>query len=455
MTRVCLIEDDPIMGEALCQRLDLEGFSVDWQRTGRGGLAALSAGGVDLAVIDVNLPDLSGVDLFETLSRGPMPPPPSLFITGYGTIEDAVRVLKLGAADYLTKPFSPSALIDKLRLLVATQPDPASDTEEVEYAMRTRPDNPLGLSAAMRRIAADLARFARHPDSPVLISGESGVGKEVIAERLHQLQCPQAPLVAVNCAALPDTLIEAELFGHEKGAFTGAERQRAGVFEQAGRGILFLDEIGDMPLALQSRLLRVVQTRKLTRLGGSRELEVPARLVCATHQDLDALVRAGRFREDLYYRIRVLEVQVPPLRERPEDILWLAERFMAEHARRFPEERRLLTEADRGRLVRHRWPGNVRELRHTLERACILGEGTRLALDLELVDAPETDLTRLGVTEGGLKARTQAEERALILAALNQHHYHMTATAAALGISRKTLWQKMKRYGLPGMGTPI
>lgn len=452
MTRVCLIEDDPIMGEALCQRLDLEGFSVDWQRTGRGGLAALSAGGVDLAVIDVNLPDLSGVDLFESLSRGPMPPPPSLFITGYGTIEDAVRVLKLGAADYLTKPFSPAALIDKLRLLVTTRPPSASEPESNPPDPAS--DYPLGLSAAMRRIAADLARFARHPDSPVLISGESGVGKEVIAERLHQLQCPQAPLVAVNCAALPDTLIEAELFGHEKGAFTGAERQRAGVFEQAGRGILFLDEIGDMPLPLQSRLLRVVQTRKLTRLGGSRELEVPARLVCATHQDLDALVRTGRFREDLYYRIRVLEVQVPPLRERPEDILWLAEHFVAEHARRFPEERRLLAESDRARLVRHRWPGNVRELRHTLERACILGEGTRLALDLELVDEPATDLTREGVTEGGLKARTQAEERALILAALNQHHYHMTATAAALGISRKTLWQKMKRYGLPGMGTP-
>ena len=207
-----------------------------------------------------------------------------------------------------------------------------------------------------------------------------------------------------------------------------------------------------MPLPLQSRLLRVVQTRKLTRIGGTRMLEVPARLVCATHQDLDAMVRTGRFREDLYYRIRVLEVQVPPLRERPEDILWLAEHFVAEHARRFPEERRLLAESDRARLVRYHWPGNVRELRHTLERACILGEGKQLALDLEPIDGPEGDSGRQGMAEGGLKTQTQVEERALILAALNHHHYHMTATAAALRISRKTLWQKMKRYGLQGIG---
>jgi two-component system, NtrC family, response regulator AtoC len=428
MSRICLIEDDPIMGEALVQRLELEGFAVVWHRTGRDGLRALTEGWLDLAVIDVNLPDISGADLFERLLQERVRIPPSLFITGYGTIEDAVRLLKLGAADYLTKPLNPTALIDKLRALAGT-------TGEGGEASN---DDTLGISPAMRQLAAELVRIARHVTTPVLIAGESGVGKEVVARHLHGLQCPDAPFVAVNCAALPETLIEAELFGHEKGAFTGAERRRAGVFEQAGSGIIFLDEIGDMPLALQSRLLRVVQGRQLTRVGGTEPVEVRARLVCATHQDLAALVRDGRFREDLYYRVRVLEIQIPPLRERPEDILWLAARFVADYNRRLPAERKVLTAEDRERLAQQAWPGNVRELQHTLERACILGQGERLALD-GAQDAP---------AEKGLKAQSQASERAAIQAALAEQHFSMTATAARLGISRKTLWQKMKRYGL-------
>lgn len=400
-----------------------------WHRTGGDGMRALAAGVDDLAVIDVNLPDLSGADLFARLLDERVRLPPSLFITGYGTIEDAVRLLKLGAADYLTKPLDPAALIDKLRALAGvggTRGD------------RRPGDEPLGISASMRHLAGELARMARHAQTPLLICGESGVGKEVVARYLHRLQCPNAPFVAVNCAALPETLIEAELFGHEKGAFTGADRRRAGVFEQAGNGILFLDEIGDMPLALQSRLLRVVQDRQLTRIGGSEPVEAPARLVCATHQDLAERVREGHFREDLYYRVRVLEIRIPPLRERPEDILWLAERFVADYGRRVPQERRVLTPEDRERLLQHSWPGNVRELQHTLERACILGRGERLALN-DTPDAP---------VQTGLKAQAQASERAAIEAALSEQGFSMTATAARLGISRKTLWQKMKRYGV-------
>jgi DNA-binding NtrC family response regulator len=428
MTRVCLIEDDPIMGEALAQRLEVEGFEVVWYRTGREGLRALVGEGTDLAVIDVNLPDLSGADLFERLIGERVPVPPSLFITGYGTIDDAVRLLKLGAVDYLTKPLNPAALIEKLRSLAGT----------VEARADGPSEDALGVSPAMRQLVCELTRIARHPTTPVLIGGESGVGKEVVARHLHRLQCPDAPFIAVNCAALPETLVEAELFGHEKGAFTGADRRRAGVFEQAGCGILFLDEIGDMPLALQSRLLRVVQSRQLTRIGGAEPVDVRARLVCATHQDLAALVREGRFREDLYYRVRVLEIQIPPLRERPEDILWLAERFVADYARRAPEERRTLSAEDRELLLQATWPGNVRELQHTLERACIFGHGERLALDAQQEAHPEK----------GLKAQAQASERAAIMAALTEQDNSMTATAARLGISRKTLWQKMKRYGL-------
>ncbi len=428
-TRICLVEDDAIMGEALVQRLDIEGYEVDWRRTGRDGLAALTETAVDLALIDVNLPDITGVELFERLLAAVATPPPCLFITGYGTIEDAVRLLKLGAADYLTKPLSPATLIAKLRALAGAPGRPCAAGH----------DERLGLSPAMQRVERELARIARHPETPVLIGGESGVGKEVVARRLHALQCPTAPFVAVNCAALPEGLIESELFGHEKGAFTGATVQRRGVFEQAGQGILFLDEIGDMPFGLQSRLLRVVQERRLTRLGSARAIEVPARLVCATHQDLESLVRTGRFREDLYYRVKVLELQIPPLRERPEDILWLTERFLTEHAQRFPDERRTLRREDRERLLRYGWSGNVRELHHVLERACILGEGQHLGLSLP------------GLGDGDakpLKASAEAGERAAILAALAEHSESLAAAAAALGISRKTLWQKMKRYGL-------
>lgn len=438
MTRVCLIEDDPIIGEALVERLTLEEFDVDWHRTGRSGLAALRQANAGLAVIDVNLPDLSGIVLFERLIESRAPLPPTLFITGYGTIEDAVRLLKLGATDYLTKPLDPSALIDKLRVLAAMHAPPRPPRQSAGANER------LGISPAMCRIESELDRVARHPQTPVLISGESGVGKEVVARALHGRQCPQAPFVAVNCAALPETLIEAELFGHERGAFTGAVRRRPGVFEQAGDGLIFLDEIGDMPLALQSRLLRVVQSRQLTRIGGVEPVAVAARLICATHRDLAALVRAGHFREDLYYRVRVLEIALPPLRERPEDILWLAERYLADHAARFPDERRQLGSADRQWLLNQPWPGNVRELQHTLERACIFGQGECLRLEVEGGLVPDADL----------KTQAQAGERAVILAALMERDYHMTETAVRLGISRKTLWQKMKRYGLSRPAAP-
>lgn len=443
--RICLVEDDPIMGEALAERLDLEGFRVRWHRQGLPALADLIGGECEIAVIDINLPDISGMALFDRIGLESPSAPPCVFITGSGNLEDAVRLLKRGAADYLAKPLDPAALVEKLRTLArervqAGEPTLAKLAESRPRAVSTQAGEPLGISSAMRRIEEQLVRIARHPATPLLIAGESGVGKELIAQRLHSLQCPAAPLIAVNCAALPESLIEAELFGHEKGAYTGAERRRAGVFERAGEGILFLDEIGDMPLALQPRLLRVLQSRRLTRVGGSETVEVPARVVCATHQDLGALVRLGRFREDLYYRIKVLELRIPPLRERPEDILWLAERFLDAYGQRFPDERRSLSDSDRELLLRHGWPGNVRELHHALERACIMGQGEGPILDLGPDIWPDP--------AAGLKAHARTGERAAILSALDANGYVMTATAAALGISRKTLWQKMKLYSI-------
>ncbi|MEA3276507.1 MAG: sigma-54 dependent transcriptional regulator [Pseudomonadota bacterium] len=430
---ICLIEDDPIMGESLRERLVLEGFTVDWCESGTHALELLKRRDYDAVVSDIRLPDIPGDELFRRMVSDPETRmPPTVFITGYGTVESAVELLKLGAADYLTKPLDPRALVQKLRELCREHRPTANGQE------------PLGLSPAMQRLAAKLPAIARHVETPVLIAGESGSGKEVVAHRIHDLTDVDQPFVAVNCAAVPENLIEAELFGHEKGAFTGAGRSHRGLFEQADGGLLFLDEIGDMPLPMQAKLLRAIQERVITRIGADEPVSVRFRLVCATHQDLADLVRAGRFREDLYYRINVIQLLVPPLRERPEDILWLAERFVAKHAEVYPAERKRLGNSARKALLAHRWPGNVRELQHAVERACIMAPGP-------IIEAP--DLFPEGQIgprprDPSLGAVREANEREYILRALESHGWRMAETASTLGISRKTLWQKMKRMDI-------
>ena len=430
---ICLIEDDPIMGESLRERLVLEGFAVDWCESGTDALEHLRRRDYEAVVSDIRLPDIAGDELFRRMLTDPQSHmPPTVFITGYGTIESAVELLKLGAADYLTKPLDPRALVEKLRDLCRERPPRATGAES------------LGLSGAMQRLAAKLPAVARHRETPVLITGESGSGKEVVARRLHALVDPNSPFVAVNCAAVHENLMEAELFGHEKGAFTGAARSRRGLFEQANDGMLFLDEIGDMPLPMQAKLLRAVQERIITRVGGEEPVPVSFRLICATHRDLAEMVRAGRFREDLYYRINVIQLAIPPLRERPEDILWLAERFIARHTEAYPGEDKRLGPSAREALLAHRWPGNVRELKHAVERACILGSG--LVIEARDLSSDAPDDLRSG--EASLGAMREASEREHIRRALESHGWRMAETADTLGISRKTLWQKMKRMDI-------
>ena len=430
---ICLIEDDPIMGESLKERLVLEGFNVDWCESGVHALERLKRRDYDAVVSDIRLPDIPGDELFRRMVSDPETRmPPTVFITGYGTVESAVDLLKLGAADYLTKPLDPRALVQKLRELCREHP-PAADGRE-----------PLGLSPPMQRLAAKLPAIARHVETPVLITGESGSGKEVVARRIHDLANGEQPFVAVNCAAIPEHLIEAELFGHEKGAFTGAGCSRKGLFEQAHGGLLFLDEIGDMPLPMQAKLLRAVQERVITRVGANEPVSVHFRLVCATHEDLAELVRAGRFREDLYYRINVIQLLVPPLRERPEDILWLAERFVAKHVASYPAERKRLGHLARGALLDYSWPGNVRELKHAIERACIMAPGP-------IIEAPDLlpeNRTEPGPPNRSLGAVREANEREHIVRALESHGWRMAETANVLGVSRKTLWQKLKKMDI-------
>jgi len=430
---ILLVEDDPIMGESLSERLALAGYLVSWCTSGRTALRELRARDFDALVCDVRLPDMDGRDLYRTLLESPQPPPPTLFITAYGTIEHAVELLKLGAVDYITKPLDLPSFMAKLRDACRGPGSPLPAHEE------------LGISPGIRALTRKLPALARHPTTPVLISGESGVGKEVVARALHRQQPDPGPFVAVNCAAIPETLIEAELFGHERGAFTGASHARAGVFEQAYGGALFLDEIGDMPLAMQAKLLRVIQDRTITRIGAQTPTSVDLRLICATHRNLLALVENTQFREDLYYRVHVVHLHIPPLRERHEDILWLTERFLHDHAKRYPDEAKHLHDSARERLLAYPWPGNVRELKHTLERACIMVEG-------RLIRGSDIDLehpTRAhGPGDGELRAYLDGQERERLVNTLEGHGWSMQGTAAALGISRKTLWQKMKKYGI-------
>lgn len=434
--RICLIEDDEILGDALSDRLEVEGFSCDWFKSAQAARVSLGRKRYDAAISDIRLPDMSGEELFKALRAQGGPLPPFVFITGYGAVEAAVRLLKLGAEDYLTKPFDVAALIDKVRGLCA----------KARPVLAGEPT--LGISGAMRSIEAMLPQIAAGA-ATVLITGESGVGKEEVAHALHRCADPagKRPFVAVNCGALTESLLETELFGHEKGAFTGALRDKKGYFEQAHGGTLFLDEIGDMPPAMQVKLLRAIQERRIQRVGGEAIIPVELSLVCATNQDLKAMVERGEFREDLYYRIHVIHLHVPPLRERKEDILWLAERFLDSVAARRGAARRSLHRLAEKPMLDYPWPGNIRELKHAIERACILSSKTVLTAADLFEELP------VGLDEAGTSALADyiaSSEKAFIERALRRNAWRITETAAALGISRKNLWEKMRRHGLSG-----
>jgi two-component system, NtrC family, response regulator AtoC len=439
--QVCLVEDDDIMGESLVDRFTLEGFSCDWHKSARTAACDLKEKRYDVVVSDIRLPDRDGDDLFEKMQAEQLYVPPWIFITGYGTIERAIALMKLGAADYVAKPFDLDQLVAKLRAYIPETPH--------DERLPT-----LGLSSGMRRIEDTLPRLATQSTS-VLITGQSGVGKEVVAREIHRLDKLRAskPFIAVNCGGIPENLLEAELFGYERGAFTGALRLKHGLLEQASGGSLFLDEIGDMPLAMQVKLLRVLQERTVTRLGSEQSIPVDFRLICATHRDLKKLVEQGVFREDLFYRVNVVHLRVPPLRERPEDILWYARRFLREVAQQSGGLQKLLAPSAEKALLNHLWPGNVRELRHCIERAYVLTPGNTLDPNV-LFDEDQAcgdcgvAVNCVGVTHPTLRNCLEECERQYLVQELTRHDWQMTKTAAAIGISRKNLWERLRRLNL-------
>ncbi|MEW8030164.1 MAG: sigma-54 dependent transcriptional regulator [Candidatus Thiodiazotropha sp.] len=430
--RLCLVEDDEIMRASLCQRFDIENIVSDCFCTGQEAFESISRNDYTTLIIDIRLPDTNGEKLFNAIIDSNNVPPTTIFISGYRDINQAVRLLKAGAVDYLTKPFDLDELIDKLR-----EASPSLFGEDKESS------TVLGVSPKMRQIKAMLDRLAVH-NCDILITGESGVGKEYaaryFASRLNNGH--EKPFIALNCAALPEDLLEAELFGHEEGAFTGATKSRKGVFELADGGVLFLDEIGETSARMQAKLLRAIQERVVHRLGQEKPISVNLRLIYATNRDLKKMVANGEFREDLYFRINTVHLHIPPLRERKEDINWLAHRiidnFFHEH-----KKRRLLLPLTVRYLEKQHWPGNLRELANAVERACILS--TQDILGPREFGAPSEDHL-IPCCEMKLKDSMEEFEKKFLLEKLNAHQWRIAETASCLGISRKSLWEKMKRY---------
>ncbi|MCS7338824.1 MAG: sigma-54 dependent transcriptional regulator, partial [Verrucomicrobiae bacterium] len=395
----------------------------------------LRAQPVHIMITDVRMPGMSGLETLR-LARKIQPLLPVLLVTAYADIRDAVSAMRDGAVNYLTKPIDLDELLRSVQMATGTAP-----TKAVQVAPdKVLPPGIIAESPVMRALFRDAALVAGS-DSRVLITGESGTGKEVLADLIHAWSArASGPLVKVNCAAIPETLLESELFGHEKGAFTGATAQRIGRFEEATNGTIFLDEIADMSLALQAKLLRVTQDGSFNRVGSNRELHTNARILAATNKNLEELVKSGKFREDLFYRLNVVELNVPPLRERREDILPLAEAFLAE----FSKGGARLSAAAAECLLRYDWPGNVRELRNAMERAALLAHGEVILPD-HLPTRVRSGSARLPQAQPTAAGELEQLEQQAILDALRRHNFNRTETAKALGISRRTLVYKLQR----------
>jgi two-component system response regulator GlrR len=442
--RILIVDDDRNLLELLRMRLESSGFDVTTSLREAEARAATAEEVFDAAIVDLQLQEQDGISLMEEMHRI-SPDLPVIILTAHGSIESAVDAMKRGAATYLTKPFDARELILHIGR-VLEQRRLASEVTRLRDLLAERYgfENIVARSGAMSRVLDAVSRAAQ-TDSTVYIHGESGTGKELIARALHLAGGrKERPFVAVNCAALPETLLESELFGHEKGAFTGAIRASRGLFARAHGGTIFLDEIGDMPTGVQAKFLRVLQERQVTPLGGDQPLSVDVRVIVATNKDLDRLVTQGLFREDLYYRIHVIPILLPPLRERKEDIPLLAEHFLKKYGRQMNREVRGLAPKALQRLMLHDWPGNVRELENTIEYAVamtrddLIGEETVLPMK---ANGPEGVIPQL-------REAKDAFERDYLISILKITQGNVTSAAELAGKYRADLYGLLKKHGL-------
>jgi len=441
--RILIVDDDPGQRSLLDTFLRSQGFETIVADCGERALEILRDGKIGMMISDVRMPGLSGL---ETLRRARQEHAtvPVLMVTAYADIRDAVGAMRDGAVNYLAKPIDLDELLASVQLATGmSQVKPVQSVED-----RPLPKNVVAQSPLMQSVFRDAALIAPS-ETRVLITGESGVGKEIVADIIHSWSKRAAgPLIKVNCAAIPETLLESELFGHERGAFTGAHAQRIGRFEEASEGTIFLDEIAEMSPQLQAKLLRITQDGGFQRIGSNRELRTNARVLAASNHNLTGEVKNGRFREDLFYRLNVVEINVPPLRERREDILPLAGLFIAE----FAKGRARFSDTVAACLERYRWPGNVRELRNALERAVLLSR-SELILPEHLPDRVRAASDQPAPEPLANSQQLDDIERAAVLDALRNHRFNRTETAKALGISRRALLYKLQR--LRAMGYQI
>lgn len=442
--RILLAEDDEIMRVTLSDRLARDGWHVDEAEDGKAALAKINHHNYHLVISDIRMPHLDGIRLLEEIVRV-SPDTDVIFMTAFGNVDDAVACLKKGAVDYLLKPFDMDDLIIRMKRVLETQAIKAKCVSLEECCDKSRTPI-IGSSKAVRSMLKLIGQAAP-TDSTVLITGESGTGKELVAAAIHYNSRRAAgPYVRINCAAIPDGLMESELFGHEKGAFTGADSRKMGRFEMADGGTILLDEIGEIPLHLQAKMLRVLQEKELERVGGTSSIKIDVRILCATAKQLDKEVQKGKFREDLFYRLQVIPIEVPPLRARKEDIPDLCRYFLEEFSRSHDAPLRLSDEA-LNILIAYDYPGNVRELRNIIERVSVLAVSSVIQpwnLPADLTAGGEENKTE---TLRLADAVAQAE-KSCILKTLRQTNGNRTEAARLLGISRKNLWEKLKAHQL-------
>ncbi|HEX4998893.1 MAG TPA: sigma-54 dependent transcriptional regulator [Terriglobia bacterium] len=444
--RILLIEDEGAIRKLLEERLSREGYEVRSADSGRSGLALLETSAFDAALLDINLPDMTGIEILEQLKNRD-PDIDAVIITGFPEIESAIQALRLGAYDYLTKPIEWAALQHRLRRLAERR----YLRDEVD-SLRSRLAETLpigelvGTSAPMVQLKETIARVASS-DSGVLIEGESGTGKELVAYAIHRLsKRAKGPFVPVNCAAIPAELMESEIFGHVRGAFSSATADSRGLFRSAHGGTLFLDEIGDLPLALQPKLLRILQEREVRPVGSSETHRVDVRLVAATNQNLEEGVRSGKFRQDLFFRLNVVRLETPPLRSIREDIAPLTMSLIRKLSRRFGKRVHGIAPDALQTLMRHDFPGNVRELENMIERAFALGAED----EITTADLPPLGKARTAPVEAAAALPPSFDhlEREFIAAKLRENQNDKARAAEALGISERTLYRRLRKHGL-------
>jgi two-component system C4-dicarboxylate transport response regulator DctD len=440
--QVLLIDDDPHLRQALSQTLDLAGLKVSSQADAHGVAARIERDWPGVVVSDIRMPGIDGLQLLQQLQEQD-PELPVLLITGHGDVPLAVQAMRTGAYDFLEKPFASDDLLDSVRRALAVR-RLVLDNRSLRMALADRHTlaaRLVGQSPAMQRLREQIGALAGI-NSDVLILGETGAGKEVVARALHDLSSRRdGPFVAINAGALAESVVESELFGHEQGAFTGAQKRRIGKFEFANGGTLFLDEIESMSLEVQVKLLRLLQERVVERLGGNQLIPLDIRVIAATKEDLRQAADQGRFRADLYYRLNVAPLRIPALRERGEDALLLFQYFAEAASSRHGLAERSLQPSQRAALLRHPWPGNVRELQNAAERFAL---GLELDLDLQ----PQSAAPPAEDDSNGLNAQVEAFERSLISAEMSRAHSSLRSLAEALGVPRKTLHDKLRKHGL-------